>query len=592
MLFFLSLFLSLFSVKPAYAAGEFNAVQTINYTIDNNGDASVSQDIELSNNYSEIYPKEYQVSLSGPSITNIQGNDDKGNIVVKSDQMNETTVIYLKFNQANVGQHKVTKFKLNYTIPKLATHKGNVWELPLPEYKNTQATDTININLLVPESFGTMSFSSVNTTNSVILNQQTQIQFNLNNITDKKILFIFGNYQVFDFNFKYFLNNTTDKISHTEIAIPPETDSQKVIFKDINPRPVKVNIDSDGNWLAQYDLPPQEKIEVNVSGQAKIFSSTINDPNIDKKSLLQSKNFWPVNDPTIQEIASTLKSPKDIYNYVINNLNYGYDSFNTATRKGALGALNDPANSLCTEFTDLFVTLARAKGIPAREIEGFAYTNNPKIKPINLNADILHAWPQYYNSISQKWVSIDPTWAKTTNGIDYFSDLDLNHFIFVIHGKDSQYPSPPGSYKNNQNIKTVSVEFATKDLKESYLPPKLTSEKTRINENPEIVLTNINPNALTDLKITLDNQNWSYQIPVIPPYASVTLKIPNLNFVKTLLPQSHNLNFKVDYKNSDKPATYAVFYPTHYLNLSIVIALAIVILSTGGIILTGKFKHK
>ncbi|NCC70435.1 hypothetical protein EOM09_02540, partial [bacterium] len=44
--------------------------------------------------------------------------------------------------------------------------------------------------------------------------------------------------------------------------------------------------------------------------------------------------------------------------------------------------LNLPNSSICTDFTDLFITLARAKGIPAREVQGFAYTNNSKIKPI------------------------------------------------------------------------------------------------------------------------------------------------------------------------------------------------------------------
>lgn len=592
MFIFFLLFFFFICINPINATGEFKATQNINYTIDNSGNASVNQFIELSNNYSEIYPKEYQVSISGPNIENIQGSDDIGNIVSKSDHLNETTIIYLKFNQPSVGQHKITKFKLSYTIPKLATHKGSVWEVPLPEYKNNQPEDEVNINLLVPENFGTMSFSSIKTTNPIILNQQTQISFNLKNINNKKILFIFGNYQVFDFSFKYFLTNPSDEINTTEIAIPPETDGQKMIYSEINPPPLNINTDPDGNWLAQYQLKPKETIEINVSGQAKIFSSKTNDSNVDINNLIKPNKYWPVTDPTIKEIAASLKNPKNIYDYIVNTLSYGYETINSATRKGALAALNDPANSLCTEFTDLFVTLSRAIGIPAREIEGFAYTNNPKIKPTNINADILHAWPQYYDNINKQWVSIDPTWAKTTNGIDYFNDLDLNHFIFVIHGFDSQYPPPPGSYKNNQNIKTVLVDFASKELEASYLPPKINNQKDNANKKHQIVLTNPNPNALNNITISIADLNWNNQISVLPPYSSITLDLPNINFLKSLLPSSQNLNIKIDYDNSSGPTNYSVFHSDHYLNLSIVIVVIILILTASGIIMTRKFKTK
>ena len=138
-----------------------------------------------------------------------------------------------------------------------------------------------------------------------------------------------------------------------------------------------------------------------------------------------------------------------------------------------MSAVNFPNSSLCTEFTDLFVTLARHKNIPAREIEGFAYSNNSKIKPINQNSDVLHAWPEYYDSARQQWIQVDPTWEKTTNGIDYFNDLDLNHLTFVIHGFQSDFPLPPGSYKKNSTDKSVFVDFATEELKPDLVTPKI-----------------------------------------------------------------------------------------------------------------------
>lgn len=560
---FLTLLLIFFSffTKPAYAADEFAITQNINYHIDTSGNALVNQEVTLTNNYSEIYPKEYQIKLLGSNINNIQGNDNIGNIVQKSEQQDQETTIFLKFNQANVGKNKPTKFNLTYQLPLIATHKGKVWEVPLPEYKYINETDQINISLFIPSSFGNLSFSSVNTTNITNFSDQTQIQLNNQTIKNKKILLIFGDYQVFDFNLKYFINNPSDKTINSEIAIPPQTESQKLIYQEFLPPPQNIRIDSDGNWLASYQLQPQQNLEINISGQAKIISSINKNHTNDISVLTQSQPFWPSTDSNIIQISNNLQNPKDIYDYVVSTLDYDYDHLNSATRKGALDALLSPKNSLCTEFTDLFITLARSKNIPAREINGFAYTNNPKIKPVNINTDILHAWPQYYDSKKQEWISIDPTWGKTTNGIDYFNDLDLNHFIFVIHGTNSQQPLPPGAYKNNLDIKTVTVDFAQKELTEKFFPPKITSEKSTL------IIQNPNLNTISDLTITIPSQNWSKKIDILPPYSKYEINIPKINFFQSLLPRNRKIDIAIQSDNIS--TSYSIknpFYWVQYIN--------------------------
>ncbi|MEI8067813.1 MAG: transglutaminase-like domain-containing protein [Candidatus Shapirobacteria bacterium] len=592
MFIFIFLFFSLLLPKSALAVGEFNSVQNITYNLNQNGDATISQDIELTNNYSEIYPKEYQISISGPSMQNIKASDELGNILQKSTKLDDTTSLFLKFNQNNLGKNKKTDFKLNYEIPRLAVHKGSVWEISLPEYKNINDTDNVLINLNVPDTFGTLSFSSITPQNSYSLDKQTHLQFNSANIKNKKILIAFGNYQIFDFSFKYFLDNPSSKILNTEIALPPETDNQKIILKSIEPKPSEIKVDKDGNWLAQYQLQAKQSLEISVAGQAKIISSISKAQKIDTSSLTQAQKYWPVSDQTIDEITKTLKTPKDIYDYVVNTLSYDYSGLNSAQRKGAFEALLNPQASLCTEFTDLFVTLARSKGIPAREVEGFAYTNNPKIKPTNVNADILHAWPQYYDSTSQKWISIDPTWGKTTNGIDFFNDLDLNHFAFVIHGQNSEYPPPPGAYKNNRNIKTVFVDFATQEIKETNFPVQISSNKTNFNENPQIIITNPNSNSLNNITISMSKNNWQEKIEIIPPFTSVKIKVPNLNFFQSLSPKNQKLTFEIKANNNQTPSTYSIAYPNHYLNLLISIGSGITILIIGAIILLVNRKSK
>jgi transglutaminase-like putative cysteine protease len=63
-----------------------------------------------------------------------------------------------------------------------------------------------------------------------------------------------------------------------------------------------------------------------------------------------------------------LKTPENIYKFVTNNLSYNYYRVKPdVERLGAKDALANPDEAICTEFTDLFITLARSAGIPARE---------------------------------------------------------------------------------------------------------------------------------------------------------------------------------------------------------------------------------
>ncbi|MDD2224862.1 MAG: transglutaminase-like domain-containing protein [Candidatus Shapirobacteria bacterium] len=585
-LFFLISFL-FFSVNPANAADEFKTQQKIIYQIDNQGNAVVNQEVQLINNFSEIYPTVYQLILSGPALENITGTDSQGNIIQKTDHQDDLNTIDIKFNNNNLGKDKITKFNLNYTIPKLATQKGNIWEVSVPENKNIKSNDTNEITVLVPNSFGNLSFSSSNPKNSVPLNNQTQIFFNNSN---QKIFLIFGNYQLFDFHFKYFLENTTNQPQILEITIPPETDNQKIVYKEISPQPLNIRIDTDGNWLAQYKLTSNQELEINVSGQAKIIPNNISS-SINEDNYLKEQNFWPINDPSIKQIVSSLKTVKDIYNYTVNTLNYDYNSINASERKGALNTLLSPNTSICTDFTDLFVTLARAKGIPAREVEGFAYTNNSKIKPINANADILHAWPQYYDQDKQSWVSVDPTWEKTTNGVDFFKDLDPNHFVFVFHGLDSEKPLPPGGYKNNHNVKTIEVEFATQELQANHENLKIISLNKKIYQPTIIKISNQNNNSISDLKISIPNLNWQQKIPILPPFSSIEITLPNYQFLKVLNPANRNIKIKVESLNTTSNQI-SISNPKYYLNLIIFIGLIITLLGLGGIILNSNKKHK
>src|SRR5690606_17741822 len=217
------------------------------------------------------------------------------------------------------------------------------------------------------------------------------------------------------------------------------------------PKPSNISLDTDSNWIAEYEMSPRQRIDVTAKGRVEIIAVPRPYINVSPQTLeanLAPTEFWPSDDPEIIKLAKSLGTPEAIYKYVVNTLHYDYGRAKpNVERLGAKKALQNPNSAICTEFTDLFITLSRAAGIPAREVNGYAYTENPDIEPISLVADVLHAWPEYWNEEARTWIPVDPTWGATTQGVDYFNKLDLRHFAFVMHGVSDTKPFAPGSYK-------------------------------------------------------------------------------------------------------------------------------------------------
>ena len=160
--------------------------------------------------------------------------------------------------------------------------------------------------------------------------------------------------------------------------------------------------------------------------------------------MLSESVYWKIDDISKYK---NLKTPENIYNYLTRTFNYDYGRVSKDIKRlGADFALKNPNMAVCTEFSDSFVALSREKGIFAREIQGYGYSDDAYLRPLSLVADVLHSWPQYYDVNKNLWTSVDPTW-ENTSGIDYFSSFDLNHIAFAIHGRQSDYPLPAGMYK-------------------------------------------------------------------------------------------------------------------------------------------------
>lgn len=537
--FISSIFFFPLLILPAQAEGEFLVDSLVEYKVETNGQTQVTYTITLENVFSNLYAKTYSLILENIEPQNIKAFDNSGELTVKSEKEDNKINIRINFNDPLVGKGKQRTFYLSYQTGDLARKTGEVWEISIPRLLDEKSFRNYTIKLLVPGSFKNEAYFSPAPVARSYRDDYKIYTFNKEAITQTGITAGFGDFQVFSFNLIYHLENPLVKNATTEIAIPPDTSLQKVYYEKISPRPENVRIDEDGNWLASYTLKSRERLDIEVKGSVQIFATPREFPQTSDETLKKNLNeseFWQTSNPQIIDLARRLATPQAIYHYVSTYLKYDYDRVKpNVVRLGAVAALANPQSAICMEFTDLFIALARAAGIPAREINGFAYTENPEIQPLSLVNDVLHSWPEYWDQKQKTWIPIDPTWATTTGGVDFFNKLDLRHFTFVIHGTNPVKPYPPGSYKLGSNPqKDVYVSFGS--LPEVRAPKiildyNLGKFKPFFNQklNLEIANDGNEANETTQVQIYFDRQLVKEEyLGLLPPYASknISLEIP------------------------------------------------------------------
>ncbi len=527
---FLLLFIAtsfLISVSPANA-GDFHTDAEVNYFLKTDGTTNVTYLLQVTNARSEVYASSYILKLSniepqGVEVKTPQGKDL--NFEVR--KSNGGADIEVKLPEEKPGVGNFHEFSISYLDSEITKKSGEIWEVSIPRLENGLDFRTYDAIVRVPTVYGNTAYIAPKPVKEEEGTNERRLFFEKREIEKAGISAGFGQFQVFAFNLTYHLENPLSKDSFIEIALPPDTATQKVFFESIVPKPDSVIVDADGNWLGRYNVHARERVDVIAKGVVQLFSRPIqlHSPSaVDKDLYTKPTAYWQSEDPDIAALAQTLRTPEAIYNYVITKLVYKTNQDLRRERLGAKSALNNPTNAICMEFTDLFIALARAAGIPAREINGFAYTENPVTQPLSLVADVLHSWPEYWDSEQKSWIPIDPTWGSITKGVDYFHKLDLRHFAFVIHGKDPEKPYPPGSYKlGPQPQKDVFVTFGQLPLLRKQTLAIFPTEKERLPLLSRTVLVKIeneSPFAVYDQQVEVMFNNEivkSENIKVLPP---------------------------------------------------------------------------
>ncbi|MBX3707657.1 MAG: transglutaminase domain-containing protein [Pseudomonadales bacterium] len=138
----------------------------------------------------------------------------------------------------------------------------------------------------------------------------------------------------------------------------------------------------------------------------------------------------PANDSRVRDLARTavdghtdpIAQLAALTRFVNRYIRYRED----APQRSVLDLLDEPVGN-CNAYADLFTTLARAAGLPARTVFGLAYTDEsgPAFR--------FHAWNEAL--VNDRWVTVDPTWNQLeTDATHIPMPLDVASALQLLTG--------------------------------------------------------------------------------------------------------------------------------------------------------------
>lgn len=478
--------LTVFLITPTHAQeAHFDTTYNIEYSVETSLEVSVKENIAIINQTASAVPSSFIETITNISVYDIKAMYSKGKeITPEIQEVDKSLIIKIPIDDPAIGKDKSTQLTLSYKTRDLAQKTGRILNITIPKAPVSSYMQEYNVSLKIPKDFGPQISITPKPIQEKMEEAGYVLLYNKQTLEQYGISASFGDYQIFDFELGDEINNTSLFAKTMEVVLPPPVkDYQEIILTSITPAPVRLKKDADGNILAVFRVPGRQVLAVQVTGKAKVYNKKIdngiennlNDLPSGVKKYLKPSKYWQTRDDAVISLAEQKNTALDIYTYITKNIQYDFESvseISATKRKGAVQTLIDK-KGLCLDFTDTFIALTRALGIPAREVNGYAYTKDQKTAPVPLGATqniTLHSWAQYYHS-KYGWVSVDPTWGATS-GLDYFSKLDNNHLALVIKGRDAQSPQPPKDIKvdfSNDDFFTQDSQYDIENLPQSDL---------------------------------------------------------------------------------------------------------------------------
>ncbi|MFW5702761.1 MAG: transglutaminase-like domain-containing protein [Candidatus Dojkabacteria bacterium] len=418
---------------------------------------------------------------------------------------------------SQLNPKEIQRVQIRYVHPELGERVGGLLDAYIPafsedfEFEQGNTKYTYRTRLRIPSSAGTENIVSVEPNSNFSEGNFDVYVFDQNKLLGKFVWVQRGDSQVYKFSLVQPLLPTAERasgdINRYKIIIPrdmvEERIEQRIYLTEISPEPIGINVDADGNLIGVFQVDANEETDVRIEGYAllqnrgaerrlsEVAGSLEALDEVDGSSAdvyLSESEFWEVGNSAIQEAAlekggettDVYELASNIYEQVVAEIDYSeVKRFGINESQGALRTLEGGA-AVCMEYSDLYLSLLRARGVPTRAAFGYGYDSR-----LAGNAQEPHQWVQVYLPGTNSWITVDVTWGET--GANVIGG-DLNHFFTHVASSDPNTPSVLSRLSLSGGGELLSPEFeveVVESIPENVEQEALTQEEL-LEKYPEV----------------------------------------------------------------------------------------------------------
>lgn len=393
--------------------------------------------------------------------------DEFGNNLKYSSEVTSGGNVVLKVETPRrVSQNFDLTLKISYKSYGLLIKSGLIRDLYIPSFSedytfvSENIKETVNTNIKIPKKYGEINFI-VPEIDIFERESYWEVTVDQESLIGRQGWIQIGNKQQYTFQITQPYKKTTNialTFNTYKIILPRDINSgpisQKVFFKNFSIEPFYTYLDDAKNLVGVFRVPSNSSGAIFIDGFVLIeqnkkfdFKNTLNISDIPKEFLekyTRPSAYWESDSEEI--LAEALKIKGDLtnvfeiaskaYKYVIERIDYSeVKRFGSNTRQGALKTLQGGA-AVCMEYSDLYIAILRAIGIPARAAFGYGYS--PLDFSTSDDGTISHQWAEVYFPGPNQWIGVDTTWGESGSVL---IGGDLNHFYTHVAYLDPETPS-------------------------------------------------------------------------------------------------------------------------------------------------------
>src|SRR3989344_1436293 len=234
--FLVSLFFLL--PKAVFADENFDITTTAVYEILPDNSAKVTKNISILNKKEFIFSPNYNISFGFEDIKNIQIFNSFGSIPFDYKKEGGNVNLNINFNNPPKGINSVNNFTISFITDELVEKKGDVFEVDIPGLSDPQSFTKYDTRIIVPESYPEIGIIKPN-----LIEKKGDLIFSKQDSKGAGIVLIFGQEQYYDLALNYNIVNPNLFPITTEIALPMDTNYQKVLIESLDEKPNKIKVD-------------------------------------------------------------------------------------------------------------------------------------------------------------------------------------------------------------------------------------------------------------------------------------------------------------------------------------------------------------